>query len=155
MQLTGKSNTVVVTDNGSKLPASNTALLNTTVLSKGALEAIVVSGMQQKTLLNVATLADNVIFSPGQQGIVIYQENNVNTSLKPALEGWRDERGLWIVLIADNTNISPNFDATSFKQYKPDMAMHVNELPSTEEVVRFLHAELGFPTKATLLTTAR
>ena len=33
--------------------------------------------------------------------------------------------------------------------------MSVYELPSTKEVVRFLHAALGFPTKATLLTAAR
>jgi hypothetical protein len=31
----------------------------------------------------------------------------------------------------------------------------VYELPSTKEVVRFLHAALGFPPKATLLTAAR
>ncbi len=61
---------------------------------------------------------------------------------------------MWIVL-ADNPNISPNFDATSFMQYKPDTAMSVYKLPSTEEVVRFLHTALGFPMKATLLTAAR
>ncbi|KAL7483042.1 hypothetical protein ACHAW6_008693 [Cyclotella cf. meneghiniana] len=33
--------------------------------------------------------------------------------------------------------------------------MNVYELPSTKEVVRFLHAALGFPTKATLLTAIR
>jgi hypothetical protein len=36
-----------------------------------------------------------------------------------------------------------------------DVAMNVYELPSTKEVVRFLHAALGFPTKATLLTAIR
>jgi hypothetical protein len=36
-----------------------------------------------------------------------------------------------------------------------DAAMSVYELPSTKEVVRFLHAALGFPTKATLLTAIR
>jgi hypothetical protein len=33
--------------------------------------------------------------------------------------------------------------------------MNVYELPSTKEVIRFLHAALGFPTKATLLTAIR
>jgi hypothetical protein len=33
--------------------------------------------------------------------------------------------------------------------------MNVYELPSTKEVVRFQHAALGFPTKATLLTSIR
>jgi len=31
--------------------------------------------------------------------------------------------------------------------------MNVYEFPSTKEVVRFQHAALGFPTKATLLTS--
>ena len=33
--------------------------------------------------------------------------------------------------------------------------MNVYELPTTKEVVRFLHAALGFPTKPTLLTAAQ
>jgi hypothetical protein len=33
--------------------------------------------------------------------------------------------------------------------------MNVYELPSTKEVIRFQHAALGFPTKATLLTSIR
>ena len=40
MQLTGPSNKIVVTANGTELPASNTALLPTCSLSKGAREAI-------------------------------------------------------------------------------------------------------------------
>jgi hypothetical protein len=47
MQLTGPSNKIVVTVNGTELPASNTALLPTYALSKGAREAIVVPGMSQ------------------------------------------------------------------------------------------------------------
>ena len=59
MQHTKKSNKVVVTKNGTMLQASNIALLNTALLSKGAWEAIVVPGMQQKALLSVAMLVDN------------------------------------------------------------------------------------------------
>ena len=64
-----------MTANRTELPASNTALLNTTALSKCAREAIVVPGMQQKALLSVATLVDNgytEIFSPGQKGVAVY-----------------------------------------------------------------------------------
>ena len=52
------------------------------------------------------------------------------------------------VPLADDTTISPslNVEETVFNVY---------DLPSTKEVVRFLHAALGFPTKATLLTAAR
>jgi hypothetical protein len=72
LQLTGKSNKTVVTVNGTELPVSNTALLNTTALSKGVREALIIPGMQQKALMSVATFADNgytVVFSPGQQGV--------------------------------------------------------------------------------------
>ncbi|KAL7474113.1 hypothetical protein ACHAW6_000106, partial [Cyclotella cf. meneghiniana] len=115
MQLTKTSNKVVVTANGTMLQASNIALLNTASLSKGAWEAIDVPGMQQKAFLSVATLADygyTVIFSPGQQGIAIYQENDMNISLnaEPVLQGWRDKTRLWIVPITDNPFIRPNFD---------------------------------------------
>ncbi|KAL7476597.1 hypothetical protein ACHAW6_002954 [Cyclotella cf. meneghiniana] len=128
LQLTGTSNKVVVTANGTELPASNTALLNTTALSKGAREAIVVPGMQQKALMSVATLADNgytVIFSPEQQGVAIYRGNDVSISLnsKPVLKGWRDERGLWIVPITDSPDFSKNVKAAGSKQ--SDAAMSV------------------------------
>ena len=68
LELTGTSDKIVVTANGSELPASNTALLNIRALAKKAREAIVVPGMQQKALLSVGNLADNdytTIFLPG------------------------------------------------------------------------------------------
>ncbi|KAL7481033.1 hypothetical protein ACHAW6_006714 [Cyclotella cf. meneghiniana] len=52
----------------------------------------------------------------------------------PALQGWRDKRGLWIVLIADSPKVSPSFDIS-------EGVMCVYELPSTKEGVSFLHAE--------------
>ena len=80
-KLTGTSDKVVVTADGSELPASNTALLPISALSKGAREAIVVPGMKQKALLSVGTLADNnytKVFLPGRQGADIYRANDVN-----------------------------------------------------------------------------
>jgi hypothetical protein len=59
MQPTGPSNKIVVAANGGKLTASDTALLQTRALSKGAREAIVVPGMKQRALMSVATLANN------------------------------------------------------------------------------------------------
>ena len=67
MELTGSSDKVVVTADGSELPASSTVLLPIRALSKGAREAIVVPGMKQKALMSVGTLADNgytTIFLP-------------------------------------------------------------------------------------------
>ena len=160
LELTGLSNKTVVTANGSELPASNTALLNTTALSKGAREALIVPGMQQKALMSVATLADNgytVVFSPGQQGVAVYRSNDVIVSprAQPALQGWRDSRGLWVVPITDNSYGQHRVAKESSGKGSNDAALSVYELPSTAECVRFLHAALGFPTKATLLTAAR
>ena len=49
------------------------------------------------------------------------------------------------MLIIDEPTVSPALDFE-------EVAMNVHDLPSTKEVVRFLHAALGFPTKAMLLT---
>ena len=122
-------------------------------LSKGAREAIVVPGMKQKALLSVGTLADNnytTVFLPGQQGVNIYRANDIDISTErsPILQGWQDCRGLWMVSLDGEQGVSPELDVAK-------TAMNVYELPSTKEVVRFLHAALGFPTKATLLTAAQ
>jgi hypothetical protein len=48
----------------------------------------------------------------------------------------------------DDPAISPSIDVA-------ETAMSVYKLPSTKEVVRFLHAAFGHPTRATLLTSAQ
>ncbi len=53
-----------------------------------------------------------------------------------------------MVPIVDEPTISPGIDIA-------EAAMGVYELPSTKEVVKFLHAALGHPTQATLLTPAQ
>ena len=153
IHLTGRSEKVVLTAGGTKLHATNTGLLSTTALSKGAREAIVVPGMSQPALMSVSTLADNgytTVFLPGQEGVNVFNANDVDISstAPPALQGWRDSRGVWMVPITDDkqSNIDPNVT---------DTAMGVYELPSTKEVVRYLHAALGSPTQATLLTAAQ
>ncbi len=109
--------------------------------------------MSQTALMSVATLANNgytTVFLPGQEGVDIFRANNVviSPTAPPALQGWRDDRGLWMVLILDEPTISPGINLA-------EAAMGVYKLPSTKEVVRFLHAALGHPTQATLLTAAQ
>ena len=53
-----------------------------------------------------------------------------------------------MVPVTDETKISQNIDVA-------ETAMSVYDLPNTKEVVRFLHAVLGTPTRATLLTAAQ
>jgi hypothetical protein len=153
MQLTRSLDTVVVTANGTHLSALNTTLWPTRTLPKGARQAIVVLGMTQKALMSVATLSDKgytTVFLPGTQGVNVYNADDVNILpiTPPALHGWQDDRGLWMVPVTDEATINPSIDVE-------ETAMNVHELPSTEEVVRFLHAALGYPTKATLLTAAK
>ena len=153
LQLTGPSDKVVVTAGGTKLCTANTTFLMTLALSKGARKAIVVPGMSQKALMSVSPLANNgytTVFLPGQEGMDVFRANNVviSSTALPALQGWRNDRGLWMVLLVDELIISPGIDIAK-------AAMGVYELPSTKEVVRFLHAALGHPTQATLLTAAQ
>jgi hypothetical protein len=109
--------------------------------------------MSQTALMSVATLANNgymTVFIPGQEGIDIFRAKDViiSPTALPALQGWRDDRGLWMVLMVDEPTISPGIDVA-------EAAMGVYELPSTKEVMRFLHAALGHRTQATLLTAAQ
>jgi len=127
--------------------------MSTRALSKGAREAIVVPGMSQPALMSVSTLANNgytTVFLPGNNGLDIFRANDViiSSTAPPALHGWRDGRGLWMVPVVDDNPISPGLDVA-------ETAMGMYELPSTKEVVRFLHAALGNPTQATLLTAAQ
>ena len=91
MQLTGPANKIVVTANKTELPASNTVLLPTCALSKGAGEAIVVPGMSQRALMSVATLANNgytTVFLPGHEGMNVFHANDVDiSSIAPPAQG--------------------------------------------------------------------
>jgi hypothetical protein len=90
------------------------------------------------------------VFLPGQEGMDIFRAKDVviSPTAPPALQGWWDDRGLWMVPIVDEPTISPGIDVT-------EAAMGVYKLPSTKEVVRFLHAALGHPTQATSLHGGR
>jgi hypothetical protein len=95
MQLTGPSDKIVVVANGGELAASNTVLLQTRALSKGAREAIVVPGMSQPALMSVATLANNgytTVFLPGNNGMDVFRANDVviSSTAPPSLHGRRD-----------------------------------------------------------------
>jgi hypothetical protein len=109
--------------------------------------------MSQPALMSVSTLANDgytTVFLPGNDGVNVFHANDVviSSTAPPALQGWRDGRGLWMVPVVDDTAISPGLDVA-------ETAMGVYELPSTKEVMRFLHATLGNPTQATLLTAAQ
>ena len=153
IQLTGKSNKVVVAADGGRMPASSTGLLNLSQLRTGAREAIVVPELKTKALMSVSTLASNgytTIFHPDDEGVTVHDKDSFKLTFKspPVLQGCRNAAGLWTVPTTDEAAVSASLDID-------EAAMNVYELPSTKEAVRFLHAALGFPTKATLLTAAK
>jgi hypothetical protein len=120
------------------MKATNTALLPLKQLKVGACEATVIPEMSTHALMSVRQLADQgyaTIFHPYLQGATVHDNDSFKLIInKPLLlQGWQDNGGLWTVLLAE------------------EKAMNIYELPLTKEVIRFQHAALGFPAKASLL----
>ena len=132
------------------MQASSTALLSLNKLRTGAQEALVVPDLKPTALMSVSPLANNGYTSPYNEGVTVHDANSFKLTLMspPVLQGCRNAAGLWTVPLNDEAALSPSLNVD-------EAAMNVYELPSTKEVVRFLHAALGFPTKATLLTAAK
>ena len=64
------------------------------------------------------------------------------------IKGWRDASGLWrMPLEATKSKKKPQY--TVLPKKFEEAVNNVYELPSTSEIVRYLHACAGFPTKAT------
>ena len=107
--------------------------------------------------MSIKVLADNgykMIFHPYQEGVTIHDEDNATITItKDALlQEWRDTQDLWhFPLINDITNLATH----TIDLDRPASSVAINsvyELPTAEHMVRYLHATLGFPIKATLLT---
>ena len=118
-----------------------TAILPLMQLRAGAREVIIITELKQ-ALISIKQLVDQgytTIFHPHLKGVTIHDNDGFKlvTSKPPLLQGWQEKGGLWTVPLAE------------------EKAMNLYELPSTKKVVRFQHAALGFPTKATLLTSIR
>ena len=153
LKLTGLSSKLMSTASGSTMKATNTALLPIDSLKPATREAFVIPELGMKALMSVKKLADNgytTIFHPHQNGVTVHNDNDFELKVnKPAvLQGWRDEAGLWTVPFVDEQEINPGLNVE-------ESALNVYELPTTKEVVRFLHGALGFLTQATLLASAR
>eukprot|EP00804_Cyclotella_cryptica_P002446 CCRYP_019168-RA/>CCRYP_019168-RA protein AED:0.13 eAED:0.13 QI:0/0/0/1/0.5/0.4/5/0/1227 len=144
VQLTGTSNKLVRAADGGLMPAHSMGLLALSKLRKGAREALVVPGLKPKALMSIH---NNISSVP--TGVTVHDPDSFNLTVTspPVLQGCRNTAGLWTVPLTDDTTISDSLNVD-------EAALSVYDLLSTKEVVRFLHAALGFPTKATLLTTA-
>eukprot|EP00956_Cyclotella_meneghiniana_P031705 scaffold84006_cov66-Cyclotella_meneghiniana.AAC.3 len=72
------------------------------------------------------------------------------------MTGYRDKTtGLWRVPLKNNpTNLNTDTKLLSKEESTTitnEIIANVNDLPSTERVIRYLHAAAGFPTKSTWL----
>ena len=108
------------------------------------------------SLMSIKVLADNgytTIFHPGQKGVTVQDKNNMTITItKDALlQGWRDTQGLWHVPLVNNVTDLATHTVALDCPVPPVAVNSVYELPTTERLVRYLHAALGFLTKATLL----
>ena len=90
------------------------------------------------------------IFHPHDEGVTVHNNDSFELTIKspPLLQGWKDAGGLWAVPLVEQAVISKGLHFNK-------AAMNVYELTSRKDVVRLLHAAMGFPTKATLLTAIR
>jgi hypothetical protein len=86
-------------------------------------------------VLNNWQIKNTTIFHPYLQGATVHDNDSFKLVInKPLLlQGWRVNGRLWTVPLAE------------------EKALNIYKLPSTKEVIRFGHAALGFPTKASLL----
>ena len=163
LELTGSSQTQVAVADGHVLHATHTARLPMTELSEAARVTTIVPHLA-KSLMSVGVLADNgytTIFHPHARGADVNAEGacTITPSQPPVLRACRDDKGLWTVLIQKETSNTvrseSGYKQTSEYTHPHGLANNVYDLPSTQEVIRFLHASLGFPTKPTLLAAIR
>ncbi|KAL7544564.1 hypothetical protein ACHAWF_007942 [Thalassiosira exigua] len=108
-----------------------------------------VPDLKHKTLLSRSKFADAgyvTVLTPTE--LLIYDEEDYHRVDKEAvLRGWRHKgTDLWNVPLEENPSQS-----FALPKEAEEALNNVYDLPSTEEVVRYLHACAGFPTKTTWL----
>jgi hypothetical protein len=160
LKCTGPSNLTVAVATGHLSQTTATAQLSFDTIRPEARIAHILPALQPNSVLSVKQLADNAyitIFHPHGIGVTVHDEKDVKLTLQQTalLQGWRDRQGLWQVALKPTvTNL--NTDTIAMDRPTPtEVINNVYELPSTQELVAYLHAVLGYPTKATLLEAAR
>ncbi len=153
MVSTGVPSTKIVgAANGTFMRASTKAVLPMSQLRPEAREADIIPDLKN-SLISISKLADSsyvTIFQPGNKGVAVYDENDVQITVtgEAVLQGWR-EGNLWRVPLKDGSSVPINEDKLS------EAAHNLFELPSLRESIRYLHASLGFPVKSTWLKAIR
>ena len=151
------SRKVVGMPNGQVERATKQTLLPLPQLTKEARKSDEIPSLQNN-LVSVPVLADNgytTIFKPSNEGVEVYKSGDVQIVPKrePVLRGWRGPTRLWHFPL-DEKGV-PNLAEWRVSTVLPEaQANHLHHLPSVEARVAYIHACLGFPTKAAMLSAA-
>ncbi len=153
-----RSSKVVGMPNGQTERASRQVLLPMQQLTQEARLGDELPSLHSN-LVSVPKLANNgytTLFKPWQEGVEVYHSSDieVKTRGEPVLRGCRDRSGLWRLPM---TNEVPAIDLANccvdvvLPQAQINNLYH---LPSVESRVAYIHACLGYPTKAAMLNAA-
>ena len=140
--------------------AKEKALLPMRSLTKKAREGDIIPGLANDTLCSIPKLATNgytSIFYANEEGMEVYDAKDVEikATAEPVLRGWRDQRGLWRVPMIPTDDW---WREAGIEGGKVELTAHhannLYSLPSMPKRIAYLHACLGFPTKAAMLDAA-
>ena len=114
----------------------------------------IVPDLQHNSLLSASKFADaGYVTVLMETEVLIYDKEDYYKSIKTdaVLRGWRDPAsGLWRVPLQDE--VAPHKSKyVLLDQATEEAIANVYELPSTEQIIRYLHACAGFPTRPTWL----
>eukprot|EP00804_Cyclotella_cryptica_P005838 CCRYP_000122-RA/>CCRYP_000122-RA protein AED:0.34 eAED:0.38 QI:0/0/0/1/0/0/3/0/508 len=153
LELTGPSSKQVAVADGRIIQATHSARLPMTGLTETARTTTIVPHLA-KSLLSVGVLANNgyTTISTHTRRVNENGACTITATCPPVLQGCRGDNGLWTVPIKDKAT---GGSQTAARRHNNELASNVYDLPSSQEVLRFLHAALGFPTKQTLLAAIR
>jgi hypothetical protein len=162
----GPSNKNIYVATGQAIKSTAQVLLPFDKVKQSARIAELVPHLKQNSLVSVGKLADagyTTVFLPHNEGVrVLDNDDNGRMNGEPVIQGWREENGsrLWRISTAATDAASDGFfvsdaDAPCELVSITEVNGNVYDLPSTEEVIRYHHASLGFPAKATLLKAIR
>ena len=128
-------------------------------LKEEAREIDVLPDLKHNSLISVSKLSDagyTTVFQPKDGGVAAYWTDDIVIHVKKeaVLQGWRDDTGLCHIPLKEHV-VNQNTDTLLLQRPAPvDAVNMVYELASTETMLRYLHAALGFPTKATVRLAA-
>ena len=118
-----------------------------------------VPALKHNSLISGSKFADAnyyTILTPTE--VLIYDGNDgiqISVSKEAILRGWRDiTTGMWRVPLQPNV-VPTKSEFVLLPSSTEEAIANVYELPSTEQIIRYLHACAGYPTKSTWIKAIR